>query len=128
MSEIGEQWSPKTAPARTAPKAGTSSSASPTEVMSVPAIGSRMPKLPHEVPVEKAIAPAITNIAGTSQTAAIPDSSMRPARYSPVPSDSIRAPSIQASSRIHTAGSIERTPLTRPWRSTPPWNSSSEPV
>ena len=63
VSEIGEQWSPQTAPARQAETDTISSSgSSPTATT----IGRRMPKVPQDVPVEKDIPTATTNtIAGS---------------------------------------------------------------
>src|SRR5690606_4779774 len=96
VSLMGEQWSPQTAPASTAPKAGSSSSGPPSTVFMIcPAIGSRIPKEPHEVPVEKAIAPASTNMTGISQDGGSEVCSTRLPRYSPVPSSAISDPSIQ---------------------------------
>ena len=60
VSEMGEQWSPHTEPARQA------------DIQTIPillptgkilrTIGMRIPKVPHEVPVAKAIKQAIINI------------------------------------------------------------------
>ena len=60
VSEIGEQWSPNTAPASTAASVGSNSSGSTAIIKSAP-IGSMRPNVPQLVPVENAIRPAIAN-------------------------------------------------------------------
>src|SRR5690554_75005 len=60
VSDMGEQWSPKTAPAITAAKPGISIVVSIAMVISA-AKGSIMPKVPQLVPVDKAITPARIN-------------------------------------------------------------------
>ncbi len=80
VSDIGEQWSPKTAPANTAPKAGSSRSGSLIEFMMSPAIGIKIPNDPHDVPVENAIAPAIKNITGISHCGSMLAPSTKPPR------------------------------------------------
>ena len=55
VSEIGEQWSPNTAPARTALSIGRISAISDAAAIS-PAIGSMIPNVPQLVPVAKDIA------------------------------------------------------------------------
>ena len=54
MSEIGEQWSPITEPERIEESTSALSEGS-TLLQTATAIGMRMPKVPHEVPVENAI-------------------------------------------------------------------------
>ena len=60
VSEIGEQWSPQTAPARQADIPIIPSSL-PTGKIEI-TIGIRIPKVPQEVPVAKAIRQATINI------------------------------------------------------------------
>src|SRR5690625_1605507 len=114
VSEIGEAWSPRTAPASTAPKAGSNNSGWSTDVMIAPAIGSSSPNEPQEVPVAKAIREATRNITGTSQAGDMFAPSTNSPRYSPVPSAPMRSPSIQARSRIAIAGSIDLMPSHQP--------------
>lgn len=60
VSEIGEQWSPNTAPANT--EAMTGSNIDTSVVATIcPAIGNKIPNEPHDVPVANAINPAKTN-------------------------------------------------------------------
>ena len=61
VSEIGEQWSPNTAPANTAASAGNSNSMSVTTAICA-AIGNRSPNVPQEVPVANAVKPATKKI------------------------------------------------------------------
>ena len=64
VSEIGEAWSPPTAPDRIAATVITSRFWSPVPITAM-AIGIRMPKVPQEVPVAKArIIATIKKIAG----------------------------------------------------------------
>ena len=60
VSEIGEQWSPNTEPARTALSIGNIRAMSVAAAIS-PAIGNMIPKVPQDVPVEKAIKPDSRN-------------------------------------------------------------------
>src|SRR5690554_5811849 len=60
VSEIGEQWSPKTAPAITAAKPDINMLGSIAMVISA-AKGSMMPKVPQLVPVDNAMMPDNTN-------------------------------------------------------------------
>ena len=57
VSDMGEQWSPKTPPQVTAAIAGYTD-ASSDNAMGI-AMGMKMPKVPQEVPVEKAVKDAI---------------------------------------------------------------------
>ena len=114
VSEIGEAWSPATAPASTAPRTGSSSSGASTALTIPPAIGSRSPKEPQLVPVAKAIARATRKTTGTSHSVGSEESSTSPPRYSPVPRESISEPSIHASSRMLTAGHMDRRPSHQP--------------
>ena len=61
VSEIGEQWSPKTEPAKVADKHTTVKLGS-TEIATGTAIGIKIPNVPHAVPVEKDNNPAIMKI------------------------------------------------------------------
>ena len=60
VSEIGEQWSPNTEPARVAARATLTSSGA-TELQIMVTIGIRIPKVPQEVPMAKASPPATRN-------------------------------------------------------------------
>ena len=66
------------------------------------------------MPVAKAIARATRKTTGTSHSVGSEESSTSPPRYSPVPRESMSEPSIQASSRMLTAGHIERSPSHQP--------------
>ena len=84
VSEMGEQWSPHTAPARQA--AMVMMSRLPGRLMPT-TMGSRMPKVPQEVPVEKAKKMATKNTMAGSipvKPAALP--SKMPLTYSAAPS------------------------------------------
>src|SRR5699024_2398716 len=101
VSEIGEESSPQTAPASTAPKAGTNKVPSgAAAVMISPAKGSKIPKEPHEVPVAKAMPPATRKRIGTNHTAETDKLVTRLAKYSPVPSWPMSEPSIHAKRKI----------------------------
>ena len=64
VSEMGEQWSPHTAPAITADKQGSNNSGAELVAIAA-AIGNIMPNVPQLVPVENAIAePRINKITG----------------------------------------------------------------
>ena len=58
VSEIGEQWSPHTAPARQAEIPTKNSELVSGKIADT--IGIRIPKVPHEVPVAKATRQATT--------------------------------------------------------------------
>ena len=62
VSEIGEQWSPKTEPASVAASATVASFRSPAGSMTTMTMGIRMPKVPHAVPVEKESSAATTKM------------------------------------------------------------------
>ena len=68
VSEMGEQWSPKTEPARMAESVTIESPGAILSQMVIP-MGIRMPKVPHEVPVAKdSTAEMINSIAGIKAT------------------------------------------------------------
>ena len=82
VSEIGEQWSPNTAPAMTADMQGIISEGSTLTAMAA-AIGNMMPNVPQLVPVAKAITPASMNkITGRKPAWILPATKVE--RYSPV--------------------------------------------
>ena len=64
VSEIGEQWSPKTPPPMTAATASGTDAPAPTA--SGTAIGMRIAKVPHELPVEKEITQPVTKTRGAT--------------------------------------------------------------
>jgi len=99
VSEIGEQWSPKTAPAKTAANAGSRMLISEAAAIS-PAIGSRIPNDPHDVPVEKAMIPATRNRRNGKNDTFMLELSTRPARYLPVSNLPIKSTITQAKNRI----------------------------
>src|SRR4028119_2506765 len=83
VSDKGDVWSPKMAPASTAPNAGIKSEMS-TEATIPAAIGRIRPKVPNVLPNEKEINEARTNkMAGSRESAKPPP--IRPAKYSPTP-------------------------------------------
>ena len=98
VSEIGEQWSPHTAPARQA--AIVIINKLPGKLIPT-TIGKRIPKVPQEVPVENARKIATKNtIAGSIpvRPAALP--SKMPLTYSAAPSIPVRPDRVQAKDRI----------------------------
>lgn len=109
VSEIGEQWSPHTAPARQAEIEITSSSCSrPTATT----IGSRIPKVPQDVPVAKDIPVATRNtIAGRKilRFAALPPKI--PLTNSFAPRRPVIPLNVQAKVRIRIAGTMALNPL-----------------
>src|SRR5690606_10677620 len=109
VSEIGEQWSPQTAPAKQAEIEIINNSGSRPIATT---IGSRMPKVPQEVPVEKDIptATAKTNAGRkTLKPAALPAKS--PLTYSLAPRRLVIPLKVQAKVRIRIAGTIALKPL-----------------
>src|SRR5690606_24066283 len=108
VSEIGEQWSPQTAPARQAEIEMINSSGSKPIATT---IGSRMPKVPQEVPVEKDIPTATAKtIAGRRilSPAALP--AKTPLTYSLAPRRFVTPLKVQAKVKIRIAGTIALKP------------------
>ena len=89
VSEIGEQWSPKTPPPRTA--ARYKGSAPPTLLTNGTAIGIIIANVPHEVPVEKEIA-AETKKSSAGMNIGFSQRPTTPATYTPVPPAPTRRP------------------------------------
>ena len=85
VSDSGEVWSPKIAPARTAPNAGISKVRSTVATISA-AIGRISPNVPNVLPIEKEMNEASRNkIAGSNANAVSP--LIQVATYSPIPSE-----------------------------------------
>ena len=114
MSEIGEQWSPITEPERIEESTSALSEGS-TLLQTATAIGMRMPKVPHEVPVENAIRAASRNsAAGRIQSGRTPAPApplTASERKSSMPSRRLQiAESVQARARMISAETIIRMP------------------
>ena len=118
VSEMGEQWSPMTAPPRVAAMAiirmswpGPMSAAVSSEALT-PAntgitMGSRMVKVPQEVPVAKPRKAAITKTTAGRKLARLePKPSTIPATNSGAPRALVMSPIVQARHRIRMAGTI----------------------
>src|SRR5690625_1761103 len=108
-SEIGEQWSPNTDPAKTAPITGNIHSGWMTPIIET-LIGIIMANVPHDVPVAK----AITQDNKKKMTGIIHNgtrSCTRLDRKTPVSNCSIIWPTDQANIKIKTAVIIFPTPL-----------------
>src|SRR5918994_1490723 len=105
VSDRGDVWSPKMAPASTAPKAGINSERS-TETTIPAAIGRIRPKVPNVLPNEKEMKQARTNKrAGSRENARPPPIS--PARYSPTPSEAMISAVIHARKNTRCQAAIE---------------------
>ena len=114
VSEIGEQWSPQTAPAMQADTQMMESGLPFSSGNAFRQIGIRIPKVPQEVPVANARPTAITNtIAGRKfcRDCALPDT--RSATYVSAPRDSVTDFSVHARTRIMIAGTIALKPSVR---------------
>src|SRR5690554_1467706 len=107
VSEIGEQWSPHTAPARQAETDIISSSVySPTATT----IGRRMPKVPQDVPVENDIPIATANtIAGSIIFRPVAPSKIV-LTYSLAPRRFVIPLKVHANVRMRIAGTIALNP------------------
>lgn len=112
VSEIGEQWSPQTAPAKHAEI--TITVADPV----IPAfsnisseIGINMPKVPQEVPVENASPSATRNMTAGSILVENPVSWIQFATNSPAPKWSLQSPPrVHANIKIIIEGTIALNP------------------
>ena len=62
VSDIGEQWSPYTDPASTAPRVGTRKGDAPSVLHIIVIIGISIPKVPQDVPMEKLMIAAMIKI------------------------------------------------------------------
>ena len=110
VSEIGEQWSPHTAPAIQA-EIEIIISSGLVSWNTATTIGIKIPNVPHEVPVAKAKRhPTTKIIAGkkiTNPDAALP---ITPATYSAAPRLSVILFKVHANVRIKIAGTIALKP------------------
>ena len=113
VSEMGEQWSPQTLPARIDEIAPRRMCISPGARWSASGTtnGKRMAIVPQEVPVAKLTAAAITKTAAGRSPGASP-SPMSWIRYSAVWTSSQMPPSAQARTRMAAARSIDFIPST----------------
>ena len=108
VSEIGEQWSPQTAPAM---QADTATIVIEEPGTAASTIGMRMPKVPQLVPVENASTMAITKmIAGRKFQSPAAGPLMRSEMKILAPSESVMVLSAQAQQRIMIAGTIALKP------------------
>ena len=109
VSEIGEQWSPHTAPAIQAEIAiiiiwGSFSNTATT-------IGIKIPNVPQEVPVANASPTPTKNIiAGSIFIRPAAEVSINPATYGAAPRLSVIAFNVQANVRMIIAGTIALNP------------------
>ena len=113
VSEIGEQWSPNTAPARQADMLIISSSGVWLALLKTPTTrGRSIPKVPQEVPVAKDIpAATINTIAGKNIVAVL--SWKIPLTNSPAPRRLVSPLRVQAKVRMSMAGTMALNPLGR---------------
>ncbi len=110
VSEMGEQWSPHTAPAMQAEMDIIIICGSPFWNTAT-TIGIRIPKVPQEVPVAKARKhPTTKIIAGRKFINAPALDSTSPATYRSAPRLSVIAFSVHAKVRIRIAGTMARNP------------------
>lgn len=112
VSDIGDDWSPKSPPLHTAP------AISGIFTSMVKAIGitrgSTTAIVPHELPVEKAITIAIRKVMkGSSDGLRMLEKAL--ARYSPVPSVVTKPPRPRANVSMIIAGSIPTQPSYNQW-------------
>ena len=110
VSEIGEQWSPHTAPAIHAEiEMIISSWFVPENTLTT--IGIRIPKVPHEVPVANAITAPITKIIAGRKFISPPAELLTIAdTNTDAPRLSVMAFNVQAKVRIRIAGTIALNP------------------
>lgn len=112
VSEIGEIWSPHTAPAIQAEMEMMRSGSSVGNTAMQ--IGMRMPNVPHEVPVAKARKAATTKMmAGSSCCKPAALLATKPDTYSAAPSESVILFSVHAKVRMRMAGTMASNPLMR---------------
>ena len=104
VSEMGEQWSPNTLPARVADRQ-ISTRLGSTAWATGTTMGIRMPKVPQAVPVEKLRKPATTKMMAGSRPPEMPPSATMVLTKSGVCSRSRHTPLMaQASTRMVLAG------------------------
>ena len=116
VSDIGEQWSPQTAPAIHAEMAIIISSFDKSALNTLTTIGIRIPKVPQLVPVAKARNTDTRKIRAGRRLISAPFSakvSTTLATYSFAPRESVMALSVQAKVRIRIAGTILLNPSGR---------------
>src|SRR5699024_2385490 len=105
--------SPNTAPPNTAANTGNNREISVAPAI-CPAIGNKIANDPQDVPVEKAMNPAITKtITGKRDRLTLDDSTI-PAKYVPVPRSSIKNVITQDKINIATAGNLDLAPSITP--------------
>jgi hypothetical protein len=108
VSDNGDVWSPKMAPASTAPNTGVKSERS-TETTISAAIGRNRPKVPKVLPIEEEMKQACTNKRAGSRENARPVL-ISPAKYSPIPSKAMISAVIHARNNTAAAISIDLMP------------------
>ena len=108
VSEMGEQWSPQTEPARQ--EEMEMASISPLG-NTLHTIGIRMPKVPQEVPVEKASPAATIKImAGNTPCSPEAEPDTRSATKNLAPNSPVMPDSVQAMVRIRIGATIALKP------------------
>ena len=113
VSEIGEQWSPQTAPAMQAEIAIIINSLFTSLWNALTTIGIKSPKVPHDVPVANAKNAPIKNTNAGRKPIIIPFSakfSTNPATYSAAPRESVMPFKVHASVNIKIAGTMLLNP------------------
>ena len=111
VSEIGEQWSPHTAPAIHAETQIIERGFPLSKGKTFKVMGISIPKVPQEVPVANARKKAMIKIIAGRKLKRDPAlCSTREATYSAAPSESVMDFSVQASVRIVIAGTIALKP------------------
>ena len=112
VSEIGEIWSPHTAPAIQAEMEMMRSGA--VSGKTAMQIGIRIPKVPHDVPVANARKAATTKMmAGNSICSSSALVATTPDTYSAAPNESVMLFRVHANVRMRMAGTIASKPLMR---------------
>ena len=111
VSEMGEQWSPHTAPAMQAETHTMASGLPLLRGNTLSTMGIRMPKVPQDVPVAKARKQPMRNtMAGSSIWNPAAECSTTAATYSRAPSESVMAFRLHAKVRIMMAGTMALKP------------------
>ena len=109
VSEMGEQWSPQTAPAIQAETHTIPIGSLSGKTFSV--IGIRIPNVPQDVPVAKERKHPIRNTtAGRKLRSPLAEDLTSAATYSAAPSESVIAFRLHAKVRIRIAGTIDLKP------------------
>ena len=111
VSEMGEQWSPQTAPAMQAEMEMIISSFERLPSKTLTTIGMRMPNVPQDVPVAKLRPQPIRKmIAGSSDRKLPAEPRTSAATYCCAPSESVIALSVHANVKIRMAGTMDLKP------------------